>query len=153
MKILHIDSSILGSMSASRELTQSIIAQLKTTHTDAQVNYLDLASDPIDHLSTGEFMAIRGEAPKDAQLQAKVELNTKFVDDFLAADIVVIGAPMYNFTVPSQLKTWLDRICVANKTFRYTESGPEGLTQGKRVIVASTRGGMYSEGSEPRRVA
>ena len=71
----------------------------------------------------------------------------RVLDEFLAADTVVIGAPMYNFTLPTQLKAWIDRILVAGKTFRYTENGPEGLAGGKRVIVALARGGFYNEGS------
>ena len=73
--------------------------------------------------------------------------DSSVLDEFLAADTVVIGAPMYNFTLPTQLKAWLDRILIAGKTFRYTESGPEGLATGKRVVIALARGGMYDAGS------
>jgi len=123
--ILHIDSSISGDQSASRTITRSIVEQL----TDGDVIYRDLVSEPLPHLTLDAFA------------------DSSVLDEFLAADTVVIGAPMYNFTLPTQLKAWLDRILVAGKTFRYTENGPEGLAGGKRVIVALARGGFYDAGS------
>jgi FMN-dependent NADH-azoreductase len=134
MKLLHIDSSILGQHSASRLVSRAIVARLKSEHPDAEVQYLDLAADPLPHLSTGSLAKPDEEAARNAQILA----------DFLAADLIVIGAPMYNFSVPSQLKAWIDRIVVAGKTFRYTPSGKEGLAVGKRVYVAVARGGIYS---------
>jgi len=119
---LHIDSSISGDASVSRTLTRSIVDGL-----GGAAVYRDLAAEPLSHLTE------RGQDPE-------------LLDEFLAADTVVIGAPMYNFTVPSQLKAWIDRILVAGKTFRYTANGPEGLATGKRVIIALARGGIYSEG-------
>jgi FMN-dependent NADH-azoreductase len=127
--ILHIDSSISGENSASRQLTRSIVDQLKASQWGEQVVYRDLAANPLPHLTLDAFA------------------DTSVLDEFLAADTVVIGAPMYNFTLPTQLKAWLDRLLVAGTTFRYTESGPEGLVKGKRVIVALARGGFYGEGS------
>jgi FMN-dependent NADH-azoreductase len=127
--ILHIDASINGESSASRAISRSIVERLKSTPWDPEVVYRDLAADPLPHLTLDAFA------------------DTKVLDEFLAADTVVIGAPMYNFTLPSQLKAWLDRILVAGKTFRYTEGGPEGLAGGKRVIVALARGGFYEAGS------
>ena len=129
MTILKIDSSITGENSVSRKLTDRIIEQLTAANPGSRVVERDLVSDPLDHLTLGAFA------------------DTSVLDEFLAADTVVIGAPMYNFTLPSQLKAWLDRILVAGKTFRYTESGPEGLAGGKRVIVALARGGFYDAGS------
>ena len=125
MTILHIDSSITGDQSASRTITRSIVEQL----TDSDVIYRDLVSEPLPHLTLDAFA------------------DSSVLDEFLASDTVVIGAPMYNFTLPTQLKAWLDRILVAGKTFRYTETGPEGLAGGKRVIVALARGGFYDAGS------
>jgi len=119
---LHIDSSISGDASVSRTLTRSIVDGL-----GGAAVYRDLAAEPLSHLTE------RGQDPE-------------LLDEFLAADTVVIGAPMYNFTVPSQLKAWIDRVLVAGKTFRYTANGPEGLATGKRVIIALARGGIYSEG-------
>ncbi|MAK98248.1 MAG: FMN-dependent NADH-azoreductase [Citromicrobium sp.] len=138
MNILHIDSSITGHASASRELTAAIVTSLKDGNGDAEVTYRDLAAEPLSHLTLPAF----GEAD-----------SAEALAEFKAADTVVIGAPMYNFTIPSQLKAWIDRILVAGETFRYTETGAvEGLSGGKRVIVAIARGGLYGEDSEQRSV-
>ena len=128
MTVLHIDASINGENSASRVISKSIVDRLDRSPTDALV-YRDLAADPLPHLTLDAFA------------------DRSVVDEFLAADTVVIGAPMYNFSLPSQLKAWIDRILVAGVTFRYTANGPEGLTGGKRVIVALARGGFYDEAS------
>ena len=128
MTILHIDSSINGENSASRQLTQSIVEQLKGAQWGEQVVYRDLVANPLPHLTFEAFG------------------DTAVLDEFLAADTIVIGAPMYNFTIPTQLKTWFDRIAIAGTTFRYTEKGPEGLVGDKRVIIALARGGFYGEG-------
>jgi FMN-dependent NADH-azoreductase len=127
--ILHIDSSITGENSASRAISRSIVDQLKASRPGDEVVYRDLAADPLPHLTLEAFA------------------DTSVLDEFLAAETVVIGAPMYNFTLPTQLKAWIDRLAVAGKTFRYTEEGPEGLVKGKRVIIALARGGIYGEGS------
>src|SRR4051794_32800129 len=127
--ILHIDTSITGDDSASRALTRSIVAQLKRAQSGAQIIHRDLAVEPLPHLTLDQFA------------------DGSVLDQFLGADTIVIGAPMYNFTLPSQLKAWIDRIVIAGKTFRYTENGPEGLASGKRVIIALARGGFYNEGS------
>ena len=129
MTILHIDSSISGENSASRTLTRSIVDQLKTSQWGEQVVYRDLAANPLPHLTFDAFA------------------DTAVLDEFLAADTVVIGAPMYNFTLPTQLKAWIDRLAIAGTTFHYTENGPEGLVKDKRVIIALARGGFYGEGS------
>ncbi|HVM23066.1 MAG TPA: FMN-dependent NADH-azoreductase [Sphingomicrobium sp.] len=129
MTILHIDSSINGEKSASRAISARIVEQLKESRRGAEVVYRDLAAEPLPHLTLDAFA------------------DTSVLDQFLAADTIVIGAPMYNFTLPSQLKAWIDRIAVAGKTFRYTDSGPQGLVGDKRVIVALARGGFYDAGS------
>jgi len=133
MKVLHIDSSILGEGSASRALTRGIVARLKSEHPDAEVSYLDLAAEDLPHLSQSSL------ARSDESEAAR---NARALEQFLAADVLVIGAPIYNFSIPSQLKAWIDRIAVAGKTFRYTANGPEGLAGGKEVIVAMARGGV-----------
>jgi FMN-dependent NADH-azoreductase len=133
MKVLHIDSSILGEGSASRALTREIVARMKSEHPDAEVTYLDLALDELPHL-TQKSLA-RSDEPEAAR-------NALALEQFLAADLLVIGAPIYNFSIPSQLKAWIDRITVAGKTFRYTANGPEGLAGAKEVIVAMARGGV-----------
>jgi FMN-dependent NADH-azoreductase len=137
MKLLHVDSSILGEHSASRAVTGAIVARWAAAVPDLEVTHLDLAADTMPHL-TGRSLAHAGtEAERDDRVLA----------DFLASDVIVIGAPMYNFTIPTQLKAWIDRILVAGKTFRYTESGPIGLAGGKRVVVAISRGGLYPQGT------
>jgi FMN-dependent NADH-azoreductase len=127
--ILHIDSSINGENSASRAISARIVEQLKGLNWGEMVIHRDLAAEPLEHLTLDAFA------------------DTNVLDEFLAADTVVIGAPMYNFTLPSQLKAWIDRILIAGRTFRYTENGPEGLAGGKRVIIALARGGIYDVGS------
>jgi FMN-dependent NADH-azoreductase len=148
MTLLHVDSSILGSGSVSRVLTAEIVAAEKRRHPGISVIYRDLALDPVDHLSGGHLAALRGVAPETASLQRDVASGQAALEEFLAAEIVVVGAPMYNFSIPSQLKAWIDRLAVAGKTFRYTEKGPEGLAGGKKVIVASSRGGFYGPDSQ-----
>jgi FMN-dependent NADH-azoreductase len=127
--ILHIDSSISGENSASRAIGRSIVDRLTAAHPGAKIVARDLVADPLPHLTLDAFA------------------DTSVLEEFLAADTVVIGAPMYNFTVPTQLKAWLDRILVAGRTFRYTATGAEGLAGGKRVIIALARGGIYHSGS------
>jgi FMN-dependent NADH-azoreductase len=147
MNILHLDSSILGQGSVSRLLTAEIVARLKAKNPAARVTYRDLAAEPVPHLS-GAYLAA-GMQPADqrsAEAQADLDLGATLMDEFLSADVVVIGAPMYNFSVSSQLKAWIDRVAVKGKTFNYTEKGPEGLAGGKKVIIASSRGGVYSSG-------
>lgn len=146
MKLLHVDASILGDHSASRLLSAAIVKRLTAANPAIDVIRYDLAAQPIGHLTGAEFMAFRGMEPQDAAARQDAVRNAKLLDDFLAADVIVVGAPMYNFSLPSQLKAWLDRLMIAGKTFRYTASGPEGLATGKRVIIASSRGGFYGEG-------
>ncbi len=147
MKLLHIDSSILGVGSVSRTLSASIVAAQQAQHPGLKVSYRDLAAQPIGHLSGAHLAAGQGVAPEDAKLAAEVTDGAAVLDDFLAADIVVIGAPMYNFSIPTQLKAWIDRLAVAGRTFRYGPNGAEGLAGGKTVIIASSRGGFYGQGA------
>ncbi len=147
MKLLHIDSSILGAQSASRELGKAWVDAWRASHPQAQVDYRDLAGDPLPHLS-GEVVATRfGAAAQSPEIRALLERDDAVLAEFLAADVVVIGAPMYNFSIPSQLKAWIDRVAVAGKTFRYTENGPQGLVKNKKIVVVSSRGGVYSSGA------
>src|SRR6202046_2221666 len=147
MKILHVDSSITGPNSVSRMLTAGIVEQQKTLHPGIELIYRDVAADAPRHLSGAHLAAWQGSVPVDAGLAADVATGTELLEELFAADIIVIGAPMYNFSVPSQLKAWIDRLLVAGRTFRYTATGPEGLAAGKRVIVALSRGGFYGPGS------
>ncbi|MDZ7919309.1 FMN-dependent NADH-azoreductase [Rhodoferax sp.] len=145
MKLLHIDSSILSAHSVSRQLTKDTVAQWVANHPDTTVEYLDLAVDTPNHLSADSlgFRAPAGAEQTDVQKRENA-ISEALVTQFLAADVIVVGAPLYNFSVPSQLKSWIDRIAQAGRTFTYTETGPKGLAGGKTVIVASTRGGVYS---------
>jgi FMN-dependent NADH-azoreductase len=144
MNLLHVDSGILGASSVSRHLSGAAVAQWRERHPEANIVYRDLVSDPIDHL-TGDLLAAQRIDPgqHSTAMRHALAVSERVLDEFLAADVVVIGAPMYNFGIPSQLKAWIDRLAVAGKTFRYTEKGPLGLAGGKTVIVASSRGGFY----------
>ena len=145
MKLLHVDSSILGSYSVSRQLSAEIVAEWRKNRPDTTVEYLDLAVNAPNHFSA-DAIAIKGVAqpePTEAQ-RAENALSEQLVSQFLAADVIVIGAPFYNFSIPTQLKAWIDRLAQPGRTFTYTEKGPKGLVDGKTVIVASTRGGAYS---------
>ena len=144
MKLLHIDSSILGDNSASRGLSQQVVQAWQAAEPSVQVVYRDLAADAISHFSSATLLAAgTPEEARDAALAHEARLSAETLQEFLDADAVVIGAPMYNFSVPTQLKAWIDRIAVAGKTFRYTEAGPEGLCGNKKVIVVSTAGGLH----------
>ncbi|WP_285409878.1 NAD(P)H-dependent oxidoreductase [Variovorax sp. efr-133-TYG-130] len=145
--ILHIDSSILGDYSVSRALTADIVARQQAVHPGANVTRRDLVADAAMHLSGVHLAVFQGGAVDSAELGQDLATGGAYIDDLFAADIIVIGAPMYNFSVPSQLKGWIDRVSVAGRTFKYGPNGPEGLVTGKKVFVASTRGGVHSAGS------
>lgn len=132
MKLLHIDSSITGEHSVSRALSKAIVESITADAPSAEVTHVDLATQALDHLTLDVLGAPDG---------------TPELQEFLAADVIVIGAGMYNFTIPTQLKAWIDRIVVAGKTFRYTAEGPVGLVGDKQVFIALARGGYYGEGS------
>jgi FMN-dependent NADH-azoreductase len=135
MKLLHIDSSVLADHSVTRELTRAIVARWQTQVHGLQVETRDLDAEPIPHLAGrtlgghDDLERARGEA---------------VLQQFLDADVVVLGAPMYNFGIPSTLKAWIDRIAVAGRSFRYTAEGPEGLAKGKRVVIATAAGGLHA---------
>jgi len=148
MKLLHIDSSILGANSVSRALTADIVARERALHPGLEVTYRDLAQDKALHLSGAHLAAFQGGKVEDAALDADLTAGQANLSELFDADIIVIGAPMYNFSVPSQLKAWIDRIVVAGKTFRYGANGPESLLpKGKKIIIASSRGSIYAPGS------
>ena len=146
MKLLHIDSSVLGEASASRQLSAAIVKALTRAMPGTEVVRRDLDSDPIPHLDSRLLAAVRPDIAVDPTTRAADEKGAAALEELLGADIVVIGAPMYNFTIASQLKAWLDRIVIAGKTFRYGETGAKGLAGGKKVIIASSRGGLYAPG-------
>ncbi|MDH5821496.1 NAD(P)H-dependent oxidoreductase [Luteimonas sp. RD2P54] len=131
MKLLHIDSSVTGPGSVTRALTAAIVAPWHQCPEATQVVYRDLNATPVAHLGG------RPDPERDAE-------GARLLQEFLDADVVVIGAPMYNFAIPSTLKAWIDRVAVAGRTFRYTAHGPEGLAGDKRVIVAIGSGGLHA---------
>jgi FMN-dependent NADH-azoreductase len=147
MQLLHIDSSVLGSNSASRALSSEIVARQVALHPGIRVVHRDLAIDAALHLSSDHLAAWQGGAVQDAVLGADLAKGGAYLDELFAADIIVIGAPMYNFSIPSQLKAWIDRVVVAGKTFRYGANGAEGLLKDKKVFIASSRGNVYAAGS------
>lgn len=132
MKLLHVDSSIMGDGSASRAISAAIVNRLREAEPDLEVTYRDLVDEPLSHLTLETYLALA---------------DGEDVQQFLDADVVVIGVGFYNFSIPSQLKAWIDRIAVRGRTFGYGENGPVGLARGKRVIVALARGNVYGEGS------
>src|SRR3954471_9467676 len=146
MKLLHLDSSVLGPNSVSRQVSAAIVDRLQGTTPGLEITYRDLTKTPLAHLSGLHLAAGQGAAPENS-LQQDIAAGQAMLEEFLAADIVVLGAPMYNFTIPSQLKAWIDRILVAGKTFKYGPQGVQGLAGNKRVIVAISRGGFYGAGT------
>lgn len=146
-KALALNSSALGSASVSNQLVEDTLARLQARDPDLEVTARDLGADPIPHLNTDSAAALRGTAPANERQAAALALSDKLIAELKAADIIVIGAPMYNFGIPSTLKTWFDYVLRAGLTFRYTEAGPVGLLEGKRAIVIESRGGFYSEGA------
>ena len=136
MKLLHLDSSALGTHSVTRQLSAAVVQSWTRAHPDTQVSYRDLVKDPLPHWTPA------GDAADPA-----VRSGSDAMDQFLDSDVIVIGAPMYNFSIPSQLKAWIDRIAVAGKTFKYGPDGPVGLAKGKKVVIASARGGVYDDAS------
>ncbi|MFE1599003.1 FMN-dependent NADH-azoreductase [Methylobacterium sp. ID0610] len=146
MKILQINSSARASASASTRLADSIVAQLGTAHPAAQVEVLNLATHPVAPLDEvaveARFTPPDARSPEQA---ARAAQDDGLVAQLLAADVIVVGAPMYNFNIPAQLKNWIDAVTRPGATFRYTETGPVGLVEGKTVYVALTRGGFYRD--------
>jgi FMN-dependent NADH-azoreductase len=147
MQLLHIDSSVLGPNSASRALSAEIVARQIALHPGINVVHRDLAGDAALHLSSEHLAAWQGAAVEDDELGADLAKGGAYLNELSAADIIVIGAPMYNFSIPSQLKAWIDRVVVAGKTFRYGANGAEGLLKNKKVFIASSRGNVYAAGS------
>src|SRR5277367_6239904 len=147
MQLLHIDSSVLGTNSASRALSAEIVAKQVALRPGINVVHRDLATDAALHLSSAHLAAWQGGPIEDALLGADLAKGGAYLEELLASDVLVIGAPMYNFSIPSQLKAWIDRVVVAGKTFRYGANGPEGLLKNKKVFIASSRGSVYAPGS------
>lgn len=142
---LVITSSALGEASVSSQLVAETVASLRSHDPGLRVIGRDLGRNPIPHLDFASATALRGEPVNEAQAAAR-SLSDGLIAELKAADTLIIGAPMYNFGMPSTLKAWFDHVLRAGITFRYSENGPEGLLKGKRAMVIESRGGLYSEG-------
>lgn len=145
MNLLQIDSSILGDHSVSRQLTKEVVESIRLAEPAVNITYRDVASTTPVHLD-GQLLAAKGtpEQQRNAQQAHQVSVAEAVMAEFLAADVLVIGAPMYNFSIPSQLKAWIDMITVAGVTFKYGPNGPEGLAGGKRAVIVATAGGQHA---------
>lgn len=145
MNILHIDSSIHGADSVSRALSAALIDRHLAIDPGSTIIYHDLGADGVGHLTGAHLAAFQGGVVTDTMLGADLAKGGAYIDELFAADMIVIGAPMYNFTVSTQLKAWIDRLLVAGRTFRYGPNGPEGIVpSNKKVFVISTRGGIHT---------
>jgi FMN-dependent NADH-azoreductase len=143
--ILVLESSLSGEASVSRLLIEKTVVQLRRTHPDAKIVRRDLAADPIPHLAPDTVAGVRAEPRTPAEHAAR-RLSDELVAELKAATVVVIGAPMYNFSIPSTLRTWFDHVLRPRVTFAYVDGAPKGLIDDKPVIVIEARGGLYSEG-------
>jgi FMN-dependent NADH-azoreductase len=143
--VLVLTSSALGSASVSTELAHETLARLRAQDPGLRVVMRDIGAYPIPHLTLDSATALRGDPANEAQQKARA-LSDELIAELQAADTIVIGAPMYNFGIPSTLKAWFDHVLRAGVTFRYSEAGPEGLLKGKRAFIIESRGGLYSEG-------
>jgi FMN-dependent NADH-azoreductase len=145
MTILVLNSSVSGDQSVSRVLIDEAVRNLSNANPGATVIHRDLGTNPIPHLTAANVAGVRGE-PRSDEEQAARALSDELIAELRAADKIVIGAPMYNFSIPTGLRSWFDYVLRAGETFSYSEAGPQGLITGKRVIVVESRGGLYSEG-------
>jgi FMN-dependent NADH-azoreductase len=144
--VLALTSSALGEASVSNQLVRDAVSGLRSRDPSLPVVTRDLGSSPIPHITLDAATALRGAEPANAAQAAVQALSNELIAELEAADVLVIGAPMYNFGIASTLKTWFDYVLRAGITFRYSEAGPVGLLKGKRAIVIESRGGLYSEG-------
>ena len=144
-KALILNSAVTGHASVSKRLTAAFADELKARDPQTTIVTRDLGANPVPHLLPETVAGIRSTATTETE-KAALALSDELVDELREIDLLVIGAPMYNFGIPSGLKTWFDYILRAGVTFRYTENGPEGLLPVKKAVVVETRGGLYSEG-------
>jgi len=144
-RVLIIESSARQQDSVSRQLTQTFISQWQTAHPNDQITVRDLAVNPVPHLDINLLGGWMKPAEQRSDIeQASLERSNQLTDELLAADVLVMAAPMYNFAIPSTLKAWLDHVLRAGVTFKYTDTGPQGLLSGKRAYVLTARGGIYA---------
>ncbi len=143
--ILVLNSSVSGEASISRLLVADAVTELTQRDPGAKLVFRDLAADPVPHLMPDTVAGVRAQASTPAEHAARA-LSDELIAELRAADTIVIGAPMYNFSIPTTLRSWFDHVLRAGETFSYSEAGPKGLLSGKKVIVVESRGGLYSEG-------
>ncbi len=145
--ILYLNSSVRSTGSISRQLSGEFIEKLKAAHPGANVVTRDLAANPLPHLSEAMVGAYFTPPEQRSEEQKQlIKTSDEVVAELLAADVVVVGAPMYNFSVSSTLKSWIDHVARAGVTFKYTETGPVGLVHGKKFVIFTSRAGVYSSG-------
>jgi FMN-dependent NADH-azoreductase len=147
-KVLIIDSAATGEQSVSRKLVDGLVAELTARDGGAEIVRRDIGAEPIPHLTAETVFAIRSSEASTGAGREALALSDALIAEVHGADVLVIGAPMYNFGIPSTLKAWFDHVLRARITFRYTEKGPEGLVTGKKAIVVESRAGLYSEGPQ-----
>ena len=148
MNVLYVTSSPRGSASYSNRVAANVLDELTARNPGATITVRDLAREPLPHIGDDFVAATRGPTgPQTDAQRALLARSDELVDELFAADVILIAAPMINFTIPSNLKAWIDYVARAGRTFRYSEKGPEGLVTGKQVIVVAARGGVYSNGS------
>lgn len=151
MNILQINSSVRGTQSESTRVANAVVAKLTAANAGATVTVRDLGANPhpvLDETALGALFTPADQ--RTAEQAARVALDDALIAEAQAADVIVLGAPMYNFGMPIQLKAWFDAIARAGVTFRYTANGPEGLLKNKKVIVAAARGGIYPADADPQ---
>lgn len=146
MKVLIVSSSAQGTASVSNRLAAGFEVRLRAASAEVELVRRDVGTRPVPHLTADTVSAIRGKPAETEAERAALALSDALIAELEAADLIVIGAPMYNFGMPSTLKAWFDHVLRARVTFRYTESGPEGLIKGKKAIVIESRAGVYSDG-------
>jgi FMN-dependent NADH-azoreductase len=147
MNVLYVTSSARGSASYSNRVAATVLDELAARNAGATITVRDLAREPLPHIGDDFVAATRGpNGPQSDAQRALLARSDQLVDELFAADVIVIAAPMINFTIPSNLKAWIDYVARAGRTFRYSEKGPEGLVKGKQVIIVAARGGVYSNG-------
>ncbi|WP_343668930.1 FMN-dependent NADH-azoreductase [Chitinophaga sp.] len=147
MRILHLITSPRKSQSYSVQLGNAIVDKLTAAHPGSTVVVRDLAAAPFPHLEEAQIQSVfTPEENRTAEQAQAIAHSDEAIAELMAADVVVIGAPMYNFSITSNLKSWIDHISRRGKTFRYSENGPEGLVKGKKIYLAISTGGVYSEG-------
>ena len=146
MKILQIKSSVFNGNGQSSRLADQFVASLRDQHPGAELVERDLVADPVPHLDgarVGAFFA--KPETRDAAQKAVIDYSDALINELRRADVLVLGLPMYNFGVPSQLKAWFDHLARGGETFKYTEKGPVGLITGKKAYVFAARGGLYGD--------